>query len=130
MHVRSKHIHRSEYIPILPFPLPPQSLVEDFLKTLDLLSHNWCFRPKVLVTDAIVYSICFKNIIVFDVTLLTHRYSVGVAVSYSRDFFICMKFCETIESSSLLFAVGLYIKCLDPKIFALGLSYRPRWSIH
>ena len=39
-------------------------------------------------------------------------YSVGVTVSYSWDFLICINFCETIEFFDLHCEVGLYIKCL------------------
>ena len=49
------------------------------------------------------------------ISFLTHGYSVGVAVSYSRDFLICIKFCETMAivlDPQVCFA-WLYIKCLD-----------------
>ena len=55
-------------------------------------------------------------------SFLTHAYSVRVAVSHSWDFFIRIKFCEAIESSSLLCAVGLYIKCLDPQCLTVLLK--------
>ena len=45
-------------------------------------------------------------------SFLTHGYSVGAA---SWDFLICIKFCETVESSSLPWAVGLYTKFVDPQ---------------
>ena len=49
--------------------------------------------------------------------VLIHEFSVGAAVSYSRDFHICINFCETIESPILLCAIGLYLKCLDRNVY-------------
>ena len=48
----------------------------------------------------------------------THRYSVGVAVSYSWNFLICINICKTIESSSLLCAVDLQSLPAYRKLFS------------
>ena len=35
-------------------------------------------------------------------------------MSYSWDFLFCINICETVESSSVLCVIGLFINCSDP----------------
>ena len=59
------------------------------------IEHRIYYTLKMSKTFSVLSSPSFLAFLSLLISL-THEYSVGVAVSYSWDFLICIKFCETI----------------------------------